>query len=755
MMKKRSTLARRRKVAIIAAAIAVAVLAVALALVLDYVNGDPVEDPADGKVYYVREKDDVYSLYDTDKKTVMPTEEQYGYYVTHAGTLVDVDSETGEWEIRAVVDTEGSEELGHNQRVLMFHHLQKADMLQLDVHNSEGDFTFVRLNENGKVDPAGDFVIKGGEINSYDQEKFASLYVSAGYTITTRKIVDPIKDENGEFSEYGLVSEQREREIKDENGNFVLNEAGDGYVTESYTYEPAYYVLTEISGKQHKVIIGDLMVNGGGYYVQYVNVDEDGNETKRDAVYVLSADIGDTMLVAIEDFVTPQLTYPMTMNNYFNVENFKVMNKNNGSLGANDAYLTPTVGFSYIDLSLRENTINSAQPYVFLEGFGLSGYTPSSNNIDLCLQSIYDPAYVKVVKLAPTMEDFIKYGLAFEVGTDSEGNAVFELRGEHMIEFDYKVLDSESGELVETLRHRIYVTAETKDATRYVFTEIIPLDENGNEKKSEAYSYNIIAEIEEHSLSFLEWDKYDWINSSYVNLNIAFCDKIVIETADYSASFDLNNENSDSSEQINSSMLVVTASDSEGNERTTFAELRVTDNDGNLWVITATEIKCYSPAGSELKIKTAYYDYNVMGTQVRVVSGYISCADGRKVYVTPDEIEIVSASGSEKIVRYDTNLFRQFYQTLLYASISDSYIMSAEEEAALVGNADNLLLTMTITDTEGKTDVYKFYKLTSRKAYITVNGNGGFYVLTGRVEKFVSDAQRFFALELIEATAKN
>ena len=118
MTKKKSTLMKRKWIAVIVAAAAVLVLAVTLAVVLDYVNATSVEDPADGTVYYVRKKDKVYSLYDTDKKTVMPTEEQYGYYVTHAGTLVDVDSETGEYEIVAAVDTEGNEQLGFNMRVL-------------------------------------------------------------------------------------------------------------------------------------------------------------------------------------------------------------------------------------------------------------------------------------------------------------------------------------------------------------------------------------------------------------------------------------------------------------------------------------------------------------------------------------------------------------------------------------------------------------------------------------------------------------
>ena len=753
-MKKRSTLAKRRITAIIVAAVAVAVLAVALALVLDYVNGEPVEDPADGTIYYVREKDDVYALYDTNRKTIMPTEEQYGYYITHAGTLVDVDEETGEWEIKAIVDTEGNEQLGFNQRVLMFPHLEKKDILQIDVHNSEGEFTFVRMNEKGKVDASSDFVIADSPISNYDQEKFSSLHVSAGYTITTRKI-DPLRYENGDIClyEYGLLPETREREVMDENGNFVINDAGDGYVMETYEYEPAYYVITELSGKKHKVIIGDLMVNGGGYYVQYVNVDDEGNEEKRDAVYVLSADIGDTMLVAIEEFVTPELTYPMSMNNYFDVQNFLVLSKNHDAKGDEDIYNDPTVGFSYVDLTERENTIKSSQPYVFLKGFGLDGYTPHSNNIDSCLQSIYDPAYVKVVKLSPTAEDFINYGFWFESGTNKHGDPVYDMLPEHVISFNFDVFD-DNGELLETINHRIYITAPTETGSRYAFTELTPL-EDGEIKDDNTYDYNMIIEIEGHSLAFLEWDQYDWINSSYVQLNISFCEKITIETSDYSATFELDNSKSDSSEGMNSSLLEVTGTDSNGNEKRTFSELRAYDEKGNLWVITATDIKCYNSAGTELKISSAYYDHNVMDTQARVIEGAISCADGSKIEVTANEIIIKTAEGTKTIVRYDTNLFREFYKTLIGSTISDSYIMSEEKEAALIENEDNLLLTMTITDSEGETKVYKFYKLTSRKAYITINGNGGFYVLTGRVEKYVTDAQKFFANELFDSSAKN
>ena len=87
--------------------------------------------------------------------------------------------------------------------------------------------------------------------------------------------------------------------------------------------------------------------------------------------------------------------------------------------------------------------------------------------------------------------------------------------------------------------------------------------------------------------------------------------------------------------------------------------------------------------------------------------------------------------------------------------IGPNYAEHAAELHEQLNDSGKLLLTMTIKTTEGEEKVYRFYELTSRKAYITINGNGGFYVLRNRVAKFVSDAQRFFALEMIDATGKN
>ena len=64
-------------------------------------------------------------------------------------------------------------------------------------------------------------------------------------------------------------------------------------------------------------------------------------------------------------------------------------------------------------------------------------------------------------------------------------------------------------------------------------------------------------------------------------------------------------------------------------------------------------------------------------------------------------------------------------------------------------------MTLTFTSIEGDEYVYRFYKLSAaRKAFITLNGGGEFYVQKQRLDKFVTDFQKFFNLEEIDYTGK-
>ena len=64
-------------------------------------------------------------------------------------------------------------------------------------------------------------------------------------------------------------------------------------------------------------------------------------------------------------------------------------------------------------------------------------------------------------------------------------------------------------------------------------------------------------------------------------------------------------------------------------------------------------------------------------------------------------------------------------------------------------------LVLTVKSLSGRELVYRFYQYTERKAYMTINDQGVFYILNDRVQKIITDAEKAVTGDPIEATAKN
>ena len=727
-----------------------------MVFVLQYASITEVTD-YDGTVYHIRKVDGVYALYDTDKN-LMPTEEQFGYYVTYAGTLINVNKDTGEYEIVALVDTEYSEEYAINAQVLMFPSVSKENILSIEIHNETGSFTFCRYNsDTGKFDASGDFIIKGAPMTAYDPDFFARMYVAAGYTMTTEKVKGPLDDEgnpspaikrdkNGaicqhteacdcDYKEYGLAPCLR----YDEEGK-------------AYSYEPAYYILTDIEGNRHKVLVGDMLPDGSGYYVQYVDI-SGKSEVKRDTVYVMDTDMGTTMLAPVEDYVKPTLTYPMSSTTYFDVQDFTIGRLDQNAAPDAENRYDNVISFSYVDLSLRENTLQASFPYTF--NLDLKGYLPDGMSMEACLKNIYQPEYVKVHKLLPSTQDLIDYGF-YTKTTDAGGKEILTHTAPYTISFKYRITEEKNSVL-----HQIILVAPNPENGNYFTYTIV------NEVKSDGsyeylYSYDTVLEISRHSLNFLTWDRYDWISDKYIQFDSAFLDSIRLESPSYNAFFDVDNSKSDMSQGVNANNMSVTASDSNGKSLQTLGMLTLVDKNGSTWMITPTDIIVYDAQGNlrSLASDVRTYEYNLMGRQALclVDGNAITCSD-KTVEVGPNDIYIKHNNGEvEKITRYGTHVFWDFYATMQYASIIDDYPLTEEEEAALIGNQSNWLASITIKtkDADGTedTNVYRFYRISTHKAYITINGKGGFCVKMNRVNKFITDAQKFMELQPIDPKAK-
>ena len=514
---KERNMLKKQRLAIVLMVAAIALLVVAL-LVVNYLVQIYSFEDNDGTKYQIKKVNGIYALcYKGDGPCDRNSD---GYYQTDLGTLVQIDPATGESNIYAVVDTSETEVQGYAQYVLMFKQLtydasstkdSSKVIKSIEVHNEFGGYTFERGEGN-------EFYIVGHEDAPFNKEKFAQLAVACGYTLSMRRLEEPKTLENGktDYAEYGLVAETRTKVETDENGNEIETE---------YAYEPAWYVITTMTGESHKVIIGDLIVSGAGYYAQYEG---------RDTIYILgSSGFTDVMLQRVETIVTPSIVYPMGMTDYFNVLDFQIIHDIDYDAIADalvekfgdpdelenidedefykyytemfEKYSTKACQFSYQDLEERQGSMYSYLPYVSTLEY-TDGYYINSTNIDKVLYSLYATDFTGVIKLAPTDEDFEKYGLD---------------AAPHVIAYYYKTKDSAGKDAY--VQNYVEVSARTEEGIYYAYSGM----------------YDMIVGVSESSFEFLEWEELEWYDTSYIQLDISHVTDVIIESPEFSVHYQL------------------------------------------------------------------------------------------------------------------------------------------------------------------------------------------------------------------------
>ena len=790
--RKASSLLRRRKIAIIISLLLVAVLVAVLVIVRNYVDTVIPYYDVDDTEYHIMKVDGVYVVCDKEGN-ILPTDNEFGYYRTASGSLLLLDPETGEVTERVIPDFYDptlSETVDH-QKILVFPNIEGEDVKCITVVNSyePQGFMLERYNaDEMKTDMESDFVLRykkqESTLLSLNKELVPSMYVSAGYALATGKI-DPDAVKEYGFFEYGLEAGTRTRtgwfyrvaitvdgvehvfNVNMSNGKFLSEEEVEGYeeptydmllptegitpakaimlatntltidteskvkydfsvrvFEETYDYKPAYYIIEDADGNKHGMIIGDKMVDGNGYYAQYFD-----GETydKRNTVYTLPITIEDTLLAPAKAIVTPQIAYPTTTNDYFDVTDFTVHTKADNTPGKYEE----VISFSYIDISLRENTVEGIHPYEFTDE-EFSGYRPNYDNIDVALVALMDPSINEISVLSPTAEEKIAYGLAKAETYNEDGSIkTITYDAKHKITF-YRTHTDDAGQKHKFLQ-TIYVSDKKADGNYYVYTLIdFPIGK---------LSLDMICEVSSSTFNFLTWDSYKWVYPEFLQIGIVYTDEITVTTPEYSVNFDLSHDKVDSV-----TTLEIDVKDSKGNDFSTFGYLDFKDRHGNRWIITPAEITVYDSAGNEIKPTSRHYEHNSIGEQVRVIDEQVTAEDGRRIRITKDYIEIIYPDNSkEEFLRYHNSLFKKLFQLTTNVSIIDSYEMTEEEEAELIGDPSKWVATVTVKDTNGDEMTVEYYTLTARKMYIRVNGSGGFYVSTSHVKKALGAIDKFIA----------
>lgn len=513
--KKRNML-KKQRMAIIFIAAALVLLAVALCVVA-YVVDIYVFEDVDGTEYHVKRIDGKYALcYKSGEVCDISEDSGKTYYQTSLGTLVEVDAKDGTTSIYATVHVEGSEVRDFGEYVLLYKRLtydknstndKSRVIASIEVHNSNGSYTFLR-------DGNGNFVILGNEDAPYSKESFAQLAVACGYTLSTRRLKNPVRLSDGsvDYAEYGLAGEIRERVETDENGNEV---------TVEYEYTPAWFEITTLTGESHKVTVGDATVTGTGYYARYEG---------RDTIYVIGSNgISELLMGRIESFITPMIVYPMELTNYFNVADFRIFDKIDYNaiytalsekFGADDTaseeflkeyerlfalHSHKVCDFYYSELGERQGSMYAYTPYISnLEYAG--GYYLNSDNVDIMLQGFYQTEFLEVIKLSPSQEELEEYGLA---------NAPY------VVGFLFKTAN-EKGETVY-VENFVDISYKTDEGVFYAYSSV----------------YDMIVSVSESSFAFLEWNETYWFDDSFVQHSISNIESVLIESPAFKTEFEI------------------------------------------------------------------------------------------------------------------------------------------------------------------------------------------------------------------------
>lgn len=501
---KKKSMLKMQKRLICVLLVAVIVLGASAAIVHKIVSRDTfVDTKGDGEKYYVMQKGGVWVITDRDEYTLSKTADGK-HYITNAGNIVDVDEETGDVSYYAYVDPEGTEQVGVNDRLLIFPHTEKSKIQEIEVHNTHGSYTFERKKMD---DGSTDFVIEDYEEIPYDLELFAQLVVTTGYTLTMQKIDNELVKQYG-HKEYGLVEEER----VDEEGN-------------TYTYKPSWYKLTDTSGNVYKVTIGNKIPSNAGYYVKYEG---------RDSVYIVTnTGMDTTVLATLESLCTPTISIPSAMADYYDVTNFIYWN--DPTPISDPLGVQPLITFDYLDLDERNLTEFQTTPYFpFSEITAkdedgkeikydvtpkIGGYFVNEYSVDELLQMLYllpsRESGVTVAALGVTEDDLADYGLD---------------KPAYRMMYSYK-----------DILHDICFSAKTERGTYYCLSAI----------------YDMIVEIDQKYLDFFEWKDTKWMSYDFIQFNIAFVKELEVQNSEFHYTFLCDNSKSDLSEKVMSDKMEV------------------------------------------------------------------------------------------------------------------------------------------------------------------------------------------------------
>lgn len=409
--------------------------------------------------------------------------------VLYLAVLAPLFNDTGDTPPPATPPLGEGEGLGiTGQTVLLFPRVVRTDIKSIAVGNRYNDktgtyesYTFLRDSEDNDGDgDTFDYIIKEFPAHPYDETKFSALVVGAGYASCVGRL-DELDFEG-----------KSEEEIAAIHGKYGLSEAD----------HPSYYTLEKTDGTSYTVYIGEKSPDGN-YYARLAG---------RNTVYILPSDsLEESVLRPLAYFAEPRLTFDAdTQYGYIYIENFSIYHDRaflDAFFGAGEgkepelSELSPFVMFTYLRVPERD-LYHSGAIYGMLAP--TTAYTPNDSRVDAALQLLPGMEGTEVLKLGLTAADFAEGGLL--------SNVAYTLYYEMPYGISY---DTNEDPIVDYwVKNVLFVSYPASDGSYTVGSLSYREGENVE------IFYNMIARVEGETLSFLEYDLVDWIESRMFSVSI-------------------------------------------------------------------------------------------------------------------------------------------------------------------------------------------------------------------------------------------
>ena len=525
---RKKSMLKKQKIALAALAIAAVVLTVVLIVVLDLISIYTLTDTyvVDGveytDEYTIKKHGGIYKLFDKDGVLMernMYEADRNIYIAEKSGNQYEIDEETGEYSQFVIVDTEGVE-AAPGTALLMYAQINAQSFYSITV--TQGDcetpeYRFINEGDGVYIEGFKDSLV------TYDENRLAYLSMACGYTITQMKLdlSRVLRLDNGEvdYSVYGLDQPQAKftiSAIKDKNAKV-------------YEADPK---------RTFTVLIGDRTLSSSGYYVKLENTD---------SIYIISsAYVDDSVLLPIEEMVVAKATYPVTMNEHTMVQDFYLTYLESW-VDTESVKGTPVVAFDSEDMKYRENTLKSTTPFICDSSLldGMSGYAINDSKASDALGALYNMQFLGCRALGIKKNP----GLLAEYGLDKN---VFYLT--------YKTKTGKTDENGNPLyaQNHLIIGEKTENGTHYVAS----------------LAYDMILEVDQYHLSFLEWGHFEWYNQYFMSADIAHLENMSLDFGDGKVyNFTFNND-------LSYAYFV------DSKQKYTFksGDKLLTDKNGNYWV---------------------------------------------------------------------------------------------------------------------------------------------------------------------------